>query len=154
MANITVTFRIQYGVDLGPERTPPHSITLSIPEGSTVFNLLQIAQEDSAKHTFKYRTFPDIGAEVTTVDDIDEDPTHGIYWFFYSPWNKLIPSGVSSHKLTNNTTVVARYERWTRTDHSKQKAPRREYMKTLNKKKPSNTVDHSSSNGIKKNSSK
>ena len=133
MSNITVTFRTEYGVDLG--RSPPHSLTLNIPQGCTVFNLIQIAQENSARHSFKYRTFPDIGAEVTTIDEIDEDPLHGIYWFFYSPWNKLIPSGVSSHKITHNTTVIARYERWTRTDHSKQKAPRREYM--LNNKKNS-----------------
>ena len=155
MANITVTFRIQYGVDLGPDRTPPHSLTLKIPEGCTVFNLIQIAQENSPRHSFKYRTFPDIGAEVTTIDDIDEDPFHGIYWFFYSPWNKLIPSGVSSHKLTNNTTVVARYERWTRTDHSRQKAPRREYMKNLKKTKSNSSLqDHAnnnSGNGIMKN---
>ena len=144
MANIRVTFRIEYGVDLG--RSPPHSITLHIPEGCTVFNLVQIAQENSEMHSFKYRTFPDMGAEVTSIDGVEEDPIHGLYWFFYSPWNKLIPNGVSSHKLKNNTTVVARYERWTRTDHSRQKAPRRQYMMSYKKKAKSKKLDYDKNN--------
>ena len=136
MANINVTFRVEYGVDLG--RSPPQAISLDIPEACTVFNLVQIAQENSERHSFKYRTYPDIGAEITTIDGIEEDPVNGIYWFFYSPWNRLIPKGVSSHKLRHNTTVVARYERWTRTDHSRQKAPRKQFMNISRKTSKSN----------------
>lgn len=151
MANIGVTFRVEYGVDLG--RTPPDPISLNIPDTCTVFNLVQIAQENSERHSFKYRTFPDIGAEITTIGEIEEDPINGIYWFFYSPWNKLIPNGVSRHKLKHNTTVVARYERWTRTDHSRQKAPRRQFMniKTTTKSSDTKTKNDKNNNTLKKN---
>lgn len=84
-----------------------------MPNGTVLVDIINKAAGDDKQGPFnKYQTkyFGGLGYSITAMNDIQQNPTTGNYWFLFDEeTEEALPCGVSSYVPVNQSTTIFRY---------------------------------------------
>lgn len=86
------------------------SYKISVPEGSTAYDLMVAAAFQYEDFSFKGKEFSGLGFFVEEINGLAQDKQGGIYWIYYINGEKA-PLGVSQYKLKANDVIAWSYEK-------------------------------------------
>ncbi|MBI2123849.1 MAG: DUF4430 domain-containing protein [Candidatus Wildermuthbacteria bacterium] len=81
---------------------------LSLPEGSSVYDLMVKAQESSS-FTFRGQEFPGLGFFIQEINGLEQSPRLGKYWIYYINGKKA-EVGISAYTVNNHDIILWKYE--------------------------------------------
>ncbi len=81
---------------------------VSITDGATVEQVMQKAKGRGL--TYEKKSFGSIGAYITTINGLEEDPQSGFYWI-YSVNGVTATAGISQQTVTARDTITWNYEK-------------------------------------------
>lgn len=82
--------------------------SVSLPEGSSVYDLMVRAQETSDFH-FKGREFSGLGFFVQELNGVAENPRQGMFWIYYINGEKA-KVGISAYAVKADDIISWKYE--------------------------------------------
>jgi hypothetical protein len=84
------------------------AMSVSVPQGTIGFEVLQKASEQNPCFRFQYQTFS-IGRFITTICCLEQDSTAGFYWLIYK--NGVFSNvGVDLLTPVDGDTITFKYE--------------------------------------------
>ena len=86
------------------------SLIVSVPKGTTAFEILKLAGQENPCYKAKYKVFPSLGRFITSICSIEQDPSAGLYWLIYENGNPA-KFGVDQLKPKEGTRLTFRYEK-------------------------------------------
>jgi len=81
---------------------------LSLPEDSSVYDLMAKAQEISG-FQFRGQEFPGLGFFIQEINGLEQSPRLGKYWIYYINGKKA-EVGISAYRVNNHDTILWNYE--------------------------------------------
>ena len=84
------------------------AVNVSSSQGTTAFQLLQLASKQNPCYLFEYQTFEGLGHYITTICCVAQNTTTHSYWFVYIN-NTLSPVGVDFLKPNNGDILRFEY---------------------------------------------
>lgn len=103
--------------DLGIDRAlirivlevPGFSYKISVPEGSTAYDLMVEAASQYDNFSFRGREFSGLGFFVEEINGLSQDQKEGMYWIYYIN-GQSAPIGVSLYEVKANDVITWKYE--------------------------------------------
>ncbi|GEM_PF-5730168 len=77
---------------------------ISVERGSTVFDVIRDNVDE-----LRYKTYPGMGAYITSIGGVEENKEKGLFWLFYVD-GKLANVGVSSYQIDKSINISLSYE--------------------------------------------
>lgn len=89
---------------------PDLAYSVSMPEGSTAYDLMATAAAQHNDFSFKGKEFSGLGFFVEEINGLPQDKEKGFYWIYYINGEKA-PVGISQYKLKANDIITWKYEK-------------------------------------------